>query len=139
MLTDAIRNAIVLGNGSLPSPYTCDNPHDVPLNRGIVDKRDAMINHTTFEPIIAKYFQTRDVFEIIDGRHRYVATILNGYSHIPVVISETVVDPPVVVMEDTTEIIVPVIDESRKLARAKRFLDEPDMSLMHAPKHARHF
>ena len=38
------------------------------------------------DPINIKNYKKTNYYEIIDGRHRYVLSLSNGYSHIPVYI-----------------------------------------------------
>ena len=63
------------------------NDNSLPLNKWESVKND-IENHKALDPIKIKQFKTTKYYEIIDGRHRYVSSIYNDFTHIPCIIYE---------------------------------------------------
>ena len=63
------------------------NDNSLPLHKWENVKND-IENHKALDPIKIKQFKTTKYYEIIDGRHRYVSSIYNDFTHIPCIIYE---------------------------------------------------
>ena len=63
------------------------NDNSLPLHKWESVKND-IENHKALDPIKIKQFKTTKYYEIIDGRHRYVSSIYNDFTHIPCIIYE---------------------------------------------------
>jgi hypothetical protein len=88
ILTTGIINAIHDNGGHIGKGYNFNKIskefQDLPLNKNIQGKIKSMNDGEIFEPINVCSFPYSDKFIILDGRHRYVASFLLGYTQIPV-------------------------------------------------------
>lgn len=104
--TNAMIHAVHSHGIELHNPMKCMQCDDFPLNRDVDAKVQAMTMRVTFPPISAKFDRQSDTYEVLDGRHRVVASVLNHYTHIPVTVTEIVPEIPVhdATMDDDTAI-----------------------------------
>jgi len=88
ILTTGVINAIHNCGKAIGKGYKISNTskyfYDLPLNKNIQGKIDAMKNGIMFEPIIVYSLSDSDKYVILDGRHRFVASFIIGYEQIPV-------------------------------------------------------
>ena len=62
------------------------DPSGAPFPLSKLDNMRKMFEEgATLPPITVSRYKTTDYFSLIDGRHRFVMSIITGYSHVPVV------------------------------------------------------
>lgn len=62
------------------------DPSGAPFPLSKLDNmREMFEKGSSLPPIVVSRYKTTDYFSLIDGRHRFVMSIIAGYSHVPVV------------------------------------------------------
>ena len=62
------------------------NRDNLPLNRSSTVHTDIQ-NKKPLDPIVVKKFKETKYYEVIQGRHRVVISLYEGFTHVPVIVS----------------------------------------------------
>ena len=86
LFTDSMMNELKRWNGSATHMtfYRCPGFQGLPLNK-MLNVSEAFMNNERIPPIRVQRRIGTDYYEIVDGRHRVVCSIIEGYTEIPVV------------------------------------------------------